>query len=123
MTKEKPYDSSDPKQVNKAKQKAYSLQEKLSNGIAKICNDPECRFVLQTFFEEAKIFHSNFNPNPTEHAFNEGYRSSGLWWLSLALLHDPSIVSKIQHDKDLNQQAGTQDDRYTSDTDSDTSSE
>lgn len=115
-----PYDSSDPKQVKKARQKAYAIDERMNNGIAKICNDPDCRFVLAAFFEEANMFHSNFNANPTQHAFNEGFRSSGLWWLTKALLNDKNILSKMEHDKGLE---GTNHDRHTDTSSFDTSSD
>ncbi|MDX9690542.1 MAG: hypothetical protein RBT70_08820 [Alphaproteobacteria bacterium] len=114
------YDSSNPEAVKDAKRKAYHLNEREANGIAKICNDPDCRFVLASFLEQANIFHTAFNPNPSEHAFNEGYRNAGLWWLNKALLHDKEIMAKIQADKDFNQKAGNYDDDRN---DSDTSGE
>lgn len=115
-----PYDSGDPKAVKKAKQRAYHLDEREANGIAKICNDPDCRFVLSNFFDMAKLFSANFHPNPTDHAFNEGYRNAGLYWLNKALLHDPEIMRKIQADKDSNQKAGKNNDNGSN---SDTSGE
>lgn len=110
------YDAGDIKAVKDAKQRAYHLDEREANGFAKICNDPDCRYVLAAFLEQSLIFHSAFNPNPTEHAYNEGYRNQGLWWLNKALLHEPSIMSKIQADKDANQKAETQHDGHDSDT-------
>lgn len=109
------YDSSDHKKVKDAKSLAYHLNEREANGIAKICNDPDCRYVLAQFLEQSLIFHSAFNPNPTEHAFNEGHRNAGLWWLNKALLHDPEIMGKIQADKDSIEKAKTHD-RSDSDT-------
>lgn len=120
------YNTGDPKEVNKARQKAYAMDERMANGFAKICNDPDCRFVLASFLDQARVFHSAFNPNPTEHAFNEGFRNGGLWFLNNALLHDPLIVGKMQADKDSPLKAEGDHDRHTStsgDPDSDTSGE
>ena len=111
------YDSSNPKDVKNAKARAYHLDEREANGIAKICSDPDCRFVLSNFFDMAKLFSANFHPNPTDHAFNEGYRNAGLYWLNKALLHDPQIMVKIQQDKDRNNKENENDGRST-DTDS-----
>ena len=113
------YDSGDPKAVKKAKQRAYTLEEKLSNGFVKICNDPETRLVLATFLEFSRVFNSTFNSNPTDHAFNEGIRNGGLWFLNNALLNDKDIVAKMQHDKDLEEKADTVNDRHDTDTSSD----
>lgn len=96
------YDSGDPKEVKKAKQRASSIDEKLANGFVKICSDPETRLVLSNFLETARVFTTAFHNNPTEHAYNEGYRNAGLWFLTNALLHDSDIVSKMQQDKLLN---------------------
>jgi len=112
------YDAGDPKNVKDAKRKAYHLNEKIQNGIAKICNDPECRLVLAAFLDEANIFQTNFNSNATDHAYNEGFRSAGLWWLGKALLHDGQIMGKIQTDKDLTDKAGNHDGHNTDDPDS-----
>lgn len=114
------YDSSDPEKVKDAKRLAYHLNEREANGFAKICNDPDCRYVLSMFLEQANIFHSAFHSNPTDHAFNEGYRNAGLWWMNKALLHDGEIMAKIQADKDSNQKIGNNDDDRN---DSDTSGE
>ena len=111
------YNTSEPKDVKNAKARAYHLDEREANGISKICNDPDCRFVLSNFFDLAKLFSANFHPNPTDHAFNEGYRNAGLYWLNKALLHDPQIMVKIQQDKDRNNKENENDGRST-DTDS-----
>ena len=108
------YDAGNEKDVQNADDRAYHLNEREANGFAKICNDPDCRFVLAQFFDQSLLFHSAFNPNPTEHAYNEGYRNQGLWWLNKALLHDPQIMSKIQADKERTQKAEEQHDRRTS---------
>jgi len=110
------YDNSNPEDVRNAKDRAYHLNEREANGIAKICNDPDCRYVLAQFLESAGIFHTNFNAVPTEHAFNEGFRNGGLWWLNKALLHDTQIMSKIQADKELNRKAEEDYDRRDSNT-------
>jgi hypothetical protein len=121
------YDAGDPKAVNKARQKAYSIDERLANGFTKMCDDPDCRFVLAAFLDQARVFHSNFHSNPTDHAFNEGFRNGGLWFLNNALLHDPLIVGKMQADKDSPLKAEGTHDRHGStssdDPDSDTSGE
>lgn len=118
------YDSSNPDDVKDAKNRAYHLDEREHNGFAKICNDPDCRFVLANFLEQARVFSNAFNSNATDHAFNEGFRNAGLYWLNKALLHDPQIMSKIQSDKDRNKKAGKEHDNGNSgSSDSDTSSE
>ena len=114
-------DAGNPKNVQNAKDRAYHLDEREANGILKICNDHDCRFVLATFLEQANLFHSAFNPNPTEHAYNEGFRNAGLWWMNKALLHDPQIMGKIQADKARNRKAEEEHDRRNSDTSSSTS--
>lgn len=108
------YDASNPKDVENAKERAYHLDEREHNALVKMCNDADIRHVLNTFFEQSLIFHSAFNPNPTDAAYNEGFRNGGLWWLNKALLHDPQIMSKIQSDKDRNQKAETDNDRSSS---------
>lgn len=115
------YDASNPKDVQNAKDRAYHLNEREANGISKICNDPDCRFVLNMFLEQSLVFANAFNPNPTEHAYNEGFRNGGLWWLTKALLHDPQIMSRIQADKELNRKTEEDYDRRNSDTGSSTS--
>lgn len=118
------YDSSNPDDVKDAKNRAYHLNEREHNGFVKICNDPDTRFVLDIFLEQARVFSNAFNSNPTDHAFNEGFRNAGLYWLNKALLHDPQIMSKIQADKDKNQKAGKEHDNGSSTSgDIDTSSE
>ena len=111
---QEPYNAGDPKAVKAAKRKAYNMDEKMLNGITKICNDPDTRYVLAQFWEQARIFHSNFNSNPTDHAFNEGFRSAGLWWMNNALLHEPGILAKMQTDKDSPLQAVTLNDGLSS---------
>lgn len=112
------YDAGNEKDVQNADDRAYHLTEREANGITKICNDPDCRYVLAQFLEQALVFHNAFNPNPTEHAYNEGFRNGGLWWLNKALLHDPQIMSKIQTDKELNRKAEKTNDRRNSNTSS-----
>lgn len=104
------YDASNPEDVKDAKHRAYHLNEREHNGFVKICNDPDCRLVLDNFFEMARVFSNAFNSNPTDHAYNEGFRNAGLYWLNKALLHDPNIMSKIQADKDSNRKAGKEHD-------------
>lgn len=94
----KTYDNSDPKQVKSAKQLAKILRNREKNGIIKICNDPEIRYVLSQFFDATGVFRDTFSQVPTQHAFNDGQRNAGLWWLTKVLLHDPAIISKLQAD-------------------------
>ena len=116
------YDAGDPKAVNKAKQKAYAMDERLANGFIKMCGDPDTRFVLAAFLDQAKCFNDAFVPDPYSHAHNAGWKSAGLWFLNNALLHDPQIVGKMQADKDSPLKAESTHDRLTSDDpDSDTS--
>lgn len=117
------YDSGNSKDVKDAKRRAYHLNEREANGFLKICNDPDCRHVLARFLEDANIFHSAFNANATDHAYNEGFRNAGLWWLNKALLHDSGIMGKIQSDKELSEKAENNDRSNDDDTDSDTSSD
>lgn len=105
------YDASNPDHVKDAKRRAYHLNEREHNAFVKMCNDPDLRYLLNTFIEHANVFHSTFNQNPSEHAFNEGFRNGGLWWLNKALLHDRDILSKIQSDKDATQREENNDHR------------
>lgn len=114
------YDAGNPDDVKDAKTLAHILKQREQNGFAKICADSDCRFVLAKFFEHTLIFNNAFHSNPTDHAFNEGTRNAGLWWLNKALLHDGDIMSKIQADKDMNQKAGL---KHDNGIDSDTSGE
>lgn len=116
------YDAGDSKSVKDAKRRAYHLNERLANGFSKICNDPDCRYVLATFLEQSNVFHTAFHSNPTDHAYNEGFRNGGLWWLNNALLQDKEIMGKIQADKELTEKAENNDRPNSDDTDSDTSS-
>lgn len=109
------YNAGNPDDVKDADRRAYHLREREANGIAKICNDSDCRYVLAQFLEQGLVFGNAFHSNPTDHAYNEGFRNGALWWLNKALLHDPQIMSKIQADKELNQKSGkNNDDRNSS---------
>lgn len=117
------YNAGDKDSVKDADRRAYHLREREYNGIVKICSDPDSRYILAQFLEQALVFSNAFNSNPTDHAYNEGFRNGGLWWLNKALLHDPQIMSKILSDKDKNQKAGKEYDNGSSSSDSNTSSE
>jgi len=112
------YDYGDAKAVKKAKQRSYTLEEKLANGFVKICNDPETRYVLSVFLDFARIFNSTFNQNPTEHAYNEGIRNAGLWFLNNALLNDKDIIAKMRYDTEYEDKADILNDRHDTDTNS-----
>ena len=114
------YDAGNPDKVKDAQRDAYHLTQRETNGILKICNDRDCRYVLAQFLEQSLVFANAFHSNATDHAFNEGFRNGGLWWLNKALLHDPEIMRKIQADKDSNQKAGKNNDNGSN---SDTSGE
>ncbi len=107
------YDSSDPKDVKNAKARAHHLMEREANGIIKICQDPDSRYVLSNFLETARVFQPCFDQVPTQHAYNEGFRNAALFWLNKALLHDPQIMVKIQQDKDRNKKENDDDGRST----------
>lgn len=94
----KTYDNSDPKQVKSAKQLAKILRNREKNGIIKICNDPEIRYVLGLFLNEVGVFRDTYLTDGRDDARNSGFRSAGLWWLTRVLLHDPAIISKLQAD-------------------------
>lgn len=117
------YNAGNHDDVKDGKSLAKILELRERNGIVKICNDPDCRYALAQFLEAAKVFSNAFNSNPTDHAFNEGFRNAGLYWLNKALLHDADIMSKIQADKDSTQKLGKKDDNGNSSSDSDTISE
>lgn len=99
MGKDK-YDAGNPAHVKNAKRDRMIAENKFSNGMIKICNDPETRHVMAAFLEEARVFQSCFTDIPTQHGYNEGFRNGGLWWLNKALLHDPDIIGKLQRDDD-----------------------
>ena len=117
------YNSGDKESVKDADRRAYHLREREHNGIVKICNDPDCRYVLAQFLEQGLVFNSAFNSNPTDHAYNEGFRNGALWWLNKALLHDPQIMGKIQTDKDLNKKTGKEYDNGSSSSDDNNTSD
>lgn len=112
MADNKPYDSTDPKQVKKAKRDARILQERMRNGILKMVADRDIRYVLAQYLDTAGVFRSVFHPTPTQHAFNEGQRNSGLWWVQQGLLHAPNFLDTLQNDDDSPLKAGADD--YTS---------
>ena len=95
------YDSGNKAQVKSARKRAKYLEGKMHNGFVKICNDPETRYVLGMFLDQAHVFADCFHPNPTDHAYNDGFRNAGLWWLNGALLHDPDIMGKLKRDDEL----------------------
>lgn len=96
----KPYDSSDPKQVKEAKRTRIILEKRVREGFQKICADRDCRYVLGQFLELAGAFRDTYVTNQRDDARNQGWRAAGLWWLSQALLHDVDIVRKLQTDED-----------------------
>lgn len=98
--KAEPYDSTSPKQVKAAKRDAKILGNKLRNGLIKIMDDPDTRHLLATFLHEAKVFAPTFSPDPHQHAFNEGFRNSGLWWVTKLLLADPASIARLVTDQD-----------------------
>lgn len=97
------YDSTNPKHVKKAKKTAKVIEDRLANGILKICNDRDCRAVLARFFDEAGIFRDTPQIPTPDHAFehgrNAGRRSMGLWWLEQTLLQDVDIIGKLRADE------------------------
>lgn len=100
MSKPKEYDSTDAKQVKNAKRDAKILENKKRNGLLKIMNDPDCRYALASFLSDAKVFQPAFSEKPTQHAFNEGFRNAGLWWMTELLLADPTSIARLHTDHD-----------------------
>ena len=92
------YDAGNTKDVKKAKAISKILSERERNGILKICNDHETRYVLARFFEEMGVFRDTYVTDARDDARNSGFKSAGLWWLTKALLHDPEIIAKLQTD-------------------------
>jgi hypothetical protein len=99
MNKE-PYDAGDPKKVQAAKRKAKSVDERMQRGIMRICQDDDCRYVLNQFFNIAGPFRDTYVSDGRDDARNQGWKAAGLWWLNNALLHDPQIIAKMQSDED-----------------------
>lgn len=95
-----PYDAGDPVAVKKAKKTRSILENRMKNGMAKIVADPDTRFVLASFLEQAKAFQDPFHRDPYQHAHNGGWRSAGLWWITQGLLHDPGFIGTLQADED-----------------------
>jgi hypothetical protein len=122
MNQKKPYDSGDPKDVAKAKRDRKFLDNRIRNAIVKMGQDPDIRYLLATFLEEARVFAPTFTPIPTQHAFNDGFRSAGLFWVQKVLLHDPTLINKLQTDEDSPLKAGTNE-RYDNTNDDDISGE
>lgn len=100
MAKQEAYDSTNPQHVKNAKRDAKVMENKKRNGLVKIMNDPDCRYALSTFLHEAKVFQPTFSPVDTQHAFNEGFRNGGLWWVTQLLLADPSSIGRLLTDQD-----------------------
>lgn len=98
MQKPQPYDAGDTKQVKKAKQSARILKDRMKRGLLKMAEDKDIRYVLSTFLHDAGVFRPTFSQVPTQHAYNDGFRNGGLWWVTNLLLHDPQIISKLQTD-------------------------
>jgi len=100
MTKKTITNIGDPDQVKQAAKTVKVLDERTRNGIIKMVNDPDCLYVLESFLADARVFNDNFHPDPYENAFNGGFRSSGLWWLSKVMLHAPQFLTTMSTDND-----------------------
>lgn len=111
MTKER-YDAGDNKSVKKAKRESRILKDRMKNGILKMAADKDIRFVLASFLNDAGVFRQTFSQVPTQHAYNDGFRNGGLWWITNLLLHDPEIISKLQTDDGSALNKGQSDDGH-----------
>jgi len=114
MADPKPYDHTDPKQVKDAKKVVKILENRMRNGLLKIAGDHEIRYVIAQFLAMAKPYGDVFSTIPTQHAFNDGFRNAGNWWLSNLLLHDPQILHKLMNDQDSPMKVEKDDDGRTS---------
>lgn len=98
------YNHGDKGQTKKARQLERILRERFHNGIAKMCNDRDIRYVLASFLSEFGAFRDDPQiPTPDfmfEHGRASGRRSAGLWLMQQLLLCDPAIMSKLQQDDD-----------------------
>lgn len=111
MKKER-YDAGDNKQVKKAKQVSRVLKDRMKRGLLKMAEDKDIRYVLSTFLNDAGVFRPTFSQVPTQHAYNDGFRNGGLWWVTNLLLHDPAIISKLQTDDGSALRQGQSDDGH-----------
>lgn len=97
---DKTYDAGSTEDVRKAKRTAKILDNRERNGILKMTDDPEIRYVLSAFLDFAGPFRDTYVSDARDDARNSGIRSAGLWWLSKLLLHDPEILRKLEQDDD-----------------------
>lgn len=94
------YDAGNRAHVKKAKHTQKILENRFRNGILKICNDDEIRYVMAQFFDVCGPFRDHYATDSRDHARNAGWAGAGLWFLQNLLLHDPEIVRKLQEDED-----------------------
>jgi hypothetical protein len=72
------YQAGDVTQVARRQSRAKRLERTRADGLRQIMATRQGRAWVWNLLEQARVFASSFDPNPTTSAFNEGQRNLGL---------------------------------------------
>lgn len=90
----KPYNASDPQEIEKQQEKLDLEREKELNDLRFILKTPQGRRVFKRFLNQARIFQSTFTGN-SRTFFLEGRRDLGLFILAEGVSASPTEMASV----------------------------
>lgn len=107
--------TSEPKQVKKAKDRERLLKDEILRGLTKTLTDPEGRRLLWSYLSFCGIYQTSFTNDFGTTAYNEGRRSVGLKLLDDIVSASPEFLMLMM--KENQEHQGETDDERSSTSD------